>query len=61
MLAGELLVVARFFDRVEVRLRKLGGRIKRAWSRWPTAIKVLVVSIGAAAFLYGAYSLLLGG
>jgi hypothetical protein len=61
MLAGELLFLARFFDRVEVGLRKLGGWIKSRWNRWPTAVKVLVVSICAAAFVYGVYSLLFGG
>ncbi len=61
MLAGELLILARFFDRVDVRLRRLGGRIKSRWSRWPAAVKVLVVSVCAAAFVYGAYSLLFGG
>ena len=61
MLASELLILARFFDRAEVRLRKLGGWIKSRWSRWPAAVKVLVVSVCAAAFVYGAYSLLFGG
>ena len=61
MLASELLILARFFDRAEVRLRKLGGWIKSRWSRWPVAVKVLVVSVCAAAFVYGAYSLLFGG
>jgi hypothetical protein len=61
MLAGDLLILARFFDRAEVRLRRLGGWIKSRWSRWPTAVKVLVVSICAAALVYGAYSLLFGG
>ena len=58
MLAGELLFLARFFDRVEVRLRRLGGWIKSRWSHWPTAVKVLVVSTCVAALGYGAYSLL---
>ena len=61
MLAGELLNLARFFDRAEVRLSRLGGWIKIRWSRWPAAVKVLVVSICAAAFMCGAYPLLLGG
>jgi hypothetical protein len=61
MLAGELLILARFFDRVEVRLRRLGGWSKNQWSRWPGAVKVLAVSICAAALVYGAYSFLFGG
>ena len=61
MLAGELLFLARFFDRVEVRLRRLGGWIKSRWSHWPAAVKVLVVSTCVAALGYGAYSLLFGG
>jgi Putative transmembrane protein (PGPGW) len=61
MLAGELLFLARFFDRVEVRLRRLGRWIKSRWSRVPAAVKVLVVSICASAFIYGAYTLLSGG
>ena len=60
MLAGELLILARFFDRVEVRLRRLGGWIKSRWSRGPAAAKVLVVSICVAALGYGAYFLLFG-
>jgi hypothetical protein len=58
MLAGELLILARFFDRAEVRLRRLGGWIKSRWRRWPAAVKVLAVAICAAAFVYGAYSFL---
>jgi hypothetical protein len=44
----------------EVRLRRLGGWIKSRGSCWPAG-KVLVVSMCAAALVYGAYSLLLGG
>jgi Putative transmembrane protein (PGPGW) len=61
MLAGELLILARFFDWAEVRLRRLGGWIKNRWRRWLAAVKVLVVSICAATFVYGTYSFLLGG
>src|SRR5215203_3440068 len=53
MLAGELLILARIFDRVEVRLRRVGGWSKNQWSRWPDAVKVLAVSICAAALEYG--------
>jgi hypothetical protein len=60
MLSGELLVLARFFDRAEVRLRRVGGRIKGRWNRSLATVKVLVVSICATALGYGAY-FLLGG
>jgi hypothetical protein len=45
MLAGEFLVLARFFDRAEVSLRKLGRRVKAFWTGSPTAVKA---SIGLA-------------
>jgi hypothetical protein len=61
MVAGELLIIARFFDRTEVRLRRVGGWIKGQWSRWPAAAKVAVVSICVAALGYGAYLLFFGG
>jgi hypothetical protein len=48
MLAGEFLPLARFFDRLEVRLRKLGRWIKDRWVGSPAAAKVLVVLIFAA-------------
>ena len=43
MLAGELLLLARFFDRTEVRLRKLGRWIKNAWNRSPGVVRVLTI------------------
>jgi Putative transmembrane protein (PGPGW) len=60
MMAGELLILARFFDRVEVRLRRVGGWLKGRWRRLPTAVKVLVVSVCVAGLGYGAYSFLFG-
>jgi hypothetical protein len=60
MVAGELLIVARFFDRTEVRFRRVGGWMKGRWSRWSAAAKVLVVSICVAALGYGAYFLFFG-
>ena len=59
MLAGEFLPLARFFDRVEVRLRELGRWTKGRWSDLPTAGKVLVVLVCVSALGYGAYYLLL--
>lgn len=61
MLAGEFLPLARFFDRVEVRLRKLGRWTKGRWSRLPAVAKVLVVLVCVAALGFGAYHLLFGG
>jgi hypothetical protein len=58
MLSSELLILARFFDRRAVRLRRAGAWIRSRWSQWPAAVKVLVVSICAAALGYGAYFLL---
>ena len=58
MLAGEFLPLARFFDRLDVRLRKLGRWIKDLWVGSPAVAKVLVVLIFAAALGYGAYYLI---
>lgn len=58
MLAGEFLSLARFFDRFEVRLRKLGRWIKGLWVGSPAVVKVLVVLIFAASLGYGAYYLI---
>jgi Putative transmembrane protein (PGPGW) len=59
MLAGEFLPLARFFDRLEVRLRRLGRWIKGRWSRLPIVVKALVTLVCVAALGYGAYHLLL--
>lgn len=58
MLAGEFLPLARFFDRIEVRLRGLGRWIKAGWTRSSVAARTLVVLILLAALGYGAYGLL---
>jgi Putative transmembrane protein (PGPGW) len=58
MLAGEFLPLARFFDRLDVRLRKLGLWIKDLWVGSPAVVKVLVVLIFVAALGYGAYYLI---
>ena len=60
MLAGEFLPLARFFDRLDVRLRRLGGWISEHWT-WPTPVKILVVLACAAALAYGIYRLVSGG
>jgi hypothetical protein len=61
MLAGEFLPLARFFDRVEVRVRKLGRWTKGRWSRLPAVVKVLMVLVCVAALGYGAYLLVFSG
>ena len=61
MLAGEFLPLARLFDRLEVKLRKLGRWTKGKWSRLPTIVKALVVLVCVAALGYGGYYLLFGG
>jgi hypothetical protein len=43
MLAGELLPLARFFDRVEVRLRILGRWIRSVWVKSSTVVRILIV------------------
>jgi hypothetical protein len=61
MLAGEFLPLARFFDRVEVRVRKLGRWTKGRWSRLPAVVKVLMVLVCVAALGYGAHLLVFSG
>jgi len=55
LLAGEFLLLARFFDRLEVRLRKLGRWIKECWKILTTSVKVLMTLVCAAAVGYGIY------
>jgi hypothetical protein len=43
MLAGEFLVLARFFDRAEVSLRKLGRWAKAFWTGSTSVVKVSIV------------------
>ncbi len=61
MLAGEFLPLARFFDRVEVRLRELGRWVKGRWNRLPAVVKISVVMVCVAALGYGAFYILFGG
>ena len=60
MLAGEVLLLARLFDRTEVRLRELGRWIKGLWVGLPAAAKILVVLIIVVALGYAAYYLIFG-
>src|SRR4028118_2107210 len=51
ILAGELLIVARFLDRAELILRGPARRAKGVWMRLPAAVRILV---GVAAPICGA-------
>ena len=61
MLAGEFLPLARFFDRLDVRLRELGRWMKDCWKILPALVRVLLVLVCAAALGYGIYYLVSGG
>ena len=61
MLAAEFLPLARFFDRLEARLRKVGRWIKMCWKTLPASVRVLVVFVCAAALGYGIHCLVSGG
>jgi hypothetical protein len=61
MLAGEFQPLARFFDRLEVRSRKMAWWVKRRWSILPTLAKVWMALACASALGCGMYSLLFGG
>ena len=61
MHSGEFLPLACFFDRLDVRLRRLGRWIKERWVVLPAVAKFLVVLMCAAAPVYGTYYLISGG
>ena len=64
MLGSEFLVVARFLDWAEVRLRKLAKWARNVWKSAPPAGKALIVLAivtSVAALGYGVYYLLFGG
>ena len=64
MLGSEFLVVARFLDWAEVRLRKLARWARNVWESAPTAGKALIflaIVACVAALGYGVYYLLFGG
>ncbi len=62
ILAGELLIVARFLDRSEIILRGPARRAKGAWVRLPAAVRILVSILvpvfGAALGLWALLSVL---
>ena len=55
------MALARFFDRLDVRLREMGGWMKECWKTMPTLVRVLLVLVCAAALGYGIYYLVSGG
>jgi hypothetical protein len=61
MLAGEFIPLARFFDRLDVRQRKLKRWIKDRWSRLPAVVKILVILICVGALGCGTYALISSG
>jgi putative transmembrane protein PGPGW len=61
MLAGEFLPLARFFDRLEVKLREPGRWIMQCWKTLPALVRVLLDFICTAALGYGIYRLISGG
>lgn len=64
LLASEVLLIARFLDKSEVRLRSLGREFRDIWRTLPLVLQVVVVLVAlllAVALLYGTYYLLFGG
>jgi hypothetical protein len=62
MIAGEVLHVARFLDRVEVELRKALRHAKGMWDNLALAGRVMItlmITLGVLASAYGAYHALL--
>jgi hypothetical protein len=60
MLAGEFIPLARFFERLDVRLRMMKRWIKERWSSLPFSVKVLATMLSVAALGYGIYYLVSG-
>ena len=56
ILAGELLIVARFLDRAEMKLRGPARRAENAWASLPRGVKMMLGAVfwisGAAAGLW---------
>ncbi len=64
MIAGEVHPVARWMDRLEVRVRKLFGPTGRTFvglPAWAQLSVSLAVAVATFALMYGLYSLALGG
>ncbi len=61
MLTSELQPLARFFNRLDVRLRKLAGWLKNSWNTWPAPAKVWVALACVVGLGYKMYCLLSDG
>ena len=61
MLDGEFIPIARLFDRLDVRQRRLRQWVKGRWSRLPAVVKILVILIGVSAMGCGTYFLISSG
>lgn len=64
MIAGEFYPAARLMDRLEVRARRLFGPLGRVFVRLPAWVQLsasLTLALATFAFMYGLYSLALGG
>jgi hypothetical protein len=61
MLAGEFMPLARFFDWLEVRQRRLKWWIKGRWSRLPAVVQILVILTCVGALGCGTYYLIFSG
>ncbi len=61
LLAGEFIPLARLFDRLDVRQRRLKQWIKDRWSRLPAVVKILVILICVGALGCGTYFLISSG
>ena len=63
LLSSESMLIARFLDKAEVRLRSLGRELRDIWRTLPVALQaaaVVVAVILAVAVVYGLYRLFFG-
>jgi hypothetical protein len=60
MLAGEFRPLARFFDRMGVRLGRMWRWIRGVWRTSPSTVKILVVLAFVALVVDGVYTLFVG-
>ena len=57
LLAGEFLLLARFFDKVGVQLGRFWQGLKGLWRSWHVAVRVMIVFALAVLLVYAVYSL----
>jgi hypothetical protein len=59
ILAGELLILARFLDRAEIKLRRPARRTKVVWASLPAAIRLLIrIVVPVSGAVLGLWALL---